>query len=497
MPRYSLVSTFRTVGAGILLSLSLTGCPGASKVINNLPTAVKDLLSSVTAAAGEVVITGKLDPAVLGSFQNAAIRLSGPGGTVIVKPNNKGEFILRTNLVGGPAIQASKPTAASPLFRVELVQMGAATGGSSSTVVKVLARLALPTGTFNGALSFSNVFPARAGTVIALNTLGPRPGTNPGAGVAEWSSENNPLASWDTDKDGTADATDLDDDGDRANDDQDQGLLAYDPTENHDLDGDGTGDNADLDDDNDGTFDWVDTDDDNDGIPDASDTDDNGDGNADRGDASMPAFLTRHDIDHDGLSDEVDSDDDGDGTADVSDSDDDGDGTADATDTDDDNDGIPDDRDATDGDDDGIADAYDEAPSDASNLDLVADHEDSLAADEDLDGTPDAEDTDDDGDGIPDASDTDADNDGVAEAEDPDDDGNGVPDAIAGTTDGDQDGIPDAYDSDANGDGSTDNAGSPVKDAFEDSDDDGVPDIAESDAGSAGPEVVTTPEEAA
>ena len=497
MNRISRIFHARTLGACVLLSLSLTGCPGASKVINNLPPAVKDLLSSVTAAAGEVVLTGKLDPAALGSIQNTAIRLSGPGGTVIVKPNNKGEFIVRTNLAGGQGIQASKPGAAGSLFRVELVQLGPASGGSSSPVVKVLARLVLPTGTFGGASLFSNFFPARAGTVVALDKVGPRPATDAGAGVAEWTSENNPLATWDTDKDGTPDATDLDDDGDKAADDRDQGLLAYDPTENHDLDGDGTGDNADLDDDNDGTFDWVDADDDNDGTSDASDTDDNGDGYADRGDANGPAFLTRHDIDHDGLADEVDSDDDGDGTSDLTDTDDDGDGTADGTDTDDDNDGILDERDAADGDDDGIADAFDEKPSDAGDQDLVAEHEDVLADDEDLDGTSDTVDTDDDGDGIPDASDTDADNDGVADAEDLDDDGNGVPDAIAGAADTDSDGIPDAYDSDANGDGSTDQAGTPVKDAFPDSDDDGVPDVAEGTSGSAESEVVTTPEEAA
>jgi hypothetical protein len=431
MSRFKLSRSTQMIASGVLLSLSMSGCPAGNQALNNLPPAVKDLLSSVTAAAGEVAVTGKIDPGILTGFENAAIRLIGPGGPILVKPNLKGEFILRMKIPTGLNTQSSSRSGAGTLFRIDLVQLAAQAAGQAPAVLKVYARLELPTGIFNGAAVFSPMFPVKAGTVIALKTIGPRPGSAPASAVAEWTSENNPLATWDSDQDGTPDATDLDDDGDRAPDDRDLGPMAYDPTEHHDLDGDGTGDNADLDDDNDGAFDWLDADDDNDGTADTSDTDDNGDGYADLGDTTAPEFLTRHDLDHDGLADEVDPDDDGDGTGDVADTDDDGDGTADASDADDDNDGILDDRDAADGDDDGVADAYDEAPSDAGTTDLVADFEEDLEADQDLDGIANAEDTDDDGDGTPDGADTDADNDGVANAEDLDDDGNGVPD-VAG-----------------------------------------------------------------
>ena len=137
------------------------------------------------------------------------------------------------------------------------------------------------------------------------------------------------------------------------------------------------------------------------------------------------------------------------------------------TDADDDDDGTPDaDEDDLDGD----------GTPDASDID------------DDGDGAPDTTDPDDDGDGTPDVTDPDADTDGDGDPNgtDPDNDGDGTPDADEDDLDGD--GTPDASDIDDDGDGNPDstdpdddNDGTPEDASDPDSDTDGTPDATDTD----------------
>jgi hypothetical protein len=108
----------------------------------------------------------------------------------------------------------------------------------------------------------------------------------------------------DTDRDGTPNYQDTDDDGDGASD----------ISEDQDHDGDYTNDDAD----NDGDPNYLDTDSDNDGQAD-EDEDNDGDGD-----------FTNDDSDGDGQADYTDTDSDNDGTEDGDDTDDDNDGTNDS-----------------------------------------------------------------------------------------------------------------------------------------------------------------------
>jgi hypothetical protein len=305
----------------------------------------------------------------------------------------------------------------------------------------------------------------------------------------------------DTDGDGTIDGLDLDDDGDGIADSLDKFPL--------DTDNDGTPNNTDTDDDGDGVLDSAEApgqvlDTDNDGMPNETDTDDDNDGIPDNTEIGMAldvnGKLILPDVDGDGKPDLIDSiDTDGDGMPDVTDPDDDGDGIADSldkypldtdndgtpntTDTDDDgdgildtaemmgkaldtdNDGIPNETD-TDDDNDGILDAIEIGMSfdiDGKLIlpDVDGDGKPDLidGLDTDNDGIFDSVDADDDNDGIPDAQDLlpiDTDNDGTPNATDPDDDGDGILDTaemMGKSLDTDNDGIPNETDTDDDNDG--------------------------------------------
>ena len=294
-------------------------------------------------------------------------------------------------------------------------------------------------------------------------------GDDDGDGVAD-KDDNCPLhpnqAQEDLDQDALGDICDPDDDGDDVADGGDNCPAVANPGQ-EDADADGQGDACDLDSDADGLVDTADncpltanpaqTDTDQDDQGDACDTDDDGDGTPDTDDnCPLTANQLQADLDSDGLGDACDPDDDGDGVGDGSDNcpltanapqgDTDSDGVGDACDTDDDGDGVSD---------------------DADNCPLTSNAD---QTDTDLDGQGDACDADDDGDGIADGSDncpltdnglqTDTDEDGLGDDCDPDDDEDSVLDGQdncplvnnADQTDTDEDGQGDACDPDDDGD---------------------------------------------
>ncbi|MFT7687220.1 MAG: hypothetical protein ACI9FB_002572 [Candidatus Azotimanducaceae bacterium] len=177
----------------------------------------------------------------------------------------------------------------------------------------------------------------------------------------------------DTDRDGTIDTTDTDDDGDGVLDVDD--AFPLDSSETLDTDGDNTGNNADTDDDGDGVLDGADAfpldssesiDTDNDGSGNNVDADDDGDSVSDVDDVFPLDSSETTDTDNDGTGNNADTDDDNDGVVDTEDVfpldpsetlDTDNDALGNNTDDDDDNDGV--------------LDVDDEFPLDASNTPIV------------------------------------------------------------------------------------------------------------------------------
>jgi hypothetical protein len=283
----------------------------------------------------------------------------------------------------------------------------------------------------------------------------------------------------DQDKDGIADATDLDSDND--------GIL------DSDEDG-GTGINPSGDADGDGIPNYEDTD-----I--AGFVDDNGDGVDDRQDADgdgIPNFLDL-DSDNDGITDVIENggtDVNGDGISDGF-ADTDGDGIPDSADVDiigggdTDGDGISDTADVdqtggTDADGDGIDDNFDPDTDGDGLLDLIDPDNGGTAlptVDTDGDGVDDAYDLDSDNDGIPDvieAGGADADGNGTLDGAFADADNDGVPDSadatLLGNGDADGDGVDNSADADFTA--GTDTDGNGILDAFDpDDDNDGIADI--------------------
>ncbi|TNE70919.1 DUF11 domain-containing protein [bacterium] len=311
----------------------------------------------------------------------------------------------------------------------------------------------------------------------------------------------------DSDGDGIADYLDIDDD--------DDGILDVDETEDNDQDGDTIVNRLDLDSDGDGISDNIEAqsvaafvapsgvDTDADGLDNTYDPDNGG------------TYIVLIDTDGDGLDDYLDLDSDGDGIRDSVEgtADFDGDGIPNYRDTDSDGDGIPDNIEAqstaayvapsgNDTDGDGLDDAYDpdnggvyiilvDTDSDGKYdyLDIDSDNDgirDSIELNNNQDGDaqPNFRDTDSDGDGILDnieaqtvagyiaASGSDTDGDGLDNAYDPD---NGGTYLTPVSTDGD--GIADYLDSDSDGDG--------IRDSVEgttDFDGDGIPNYRDTDS---------------
>ncbi len=152
----------------------------------------------------------------------------------------------------------------------------------------------------------------------------------------------------DTDRDGTPDINDPDDDNDGLADEID--AFPTDKNEQYDTDGDGKGDNSDTDDDNDGVPDQFDdlpldpnesTDTDKDGIGNVKDTDDDNDGLSDTDEENLKTNPLSKDTDGDGITDNKDHfpldktewlDTDGDNIGNNLDTDDDNDGLIDIDD---------------------------------------------------------------------------------------------------------------------------------------------------------------------
>jgi len=252
----------------------------------------------------------------------------------------------------------------------------------------------------------------------------------------------------DTDKDGIADSSDIDDDND--------GIP--DAVENYsgDHDNDGTPDYEDSDFCAlyfEGVNSWTCTN----GIPDPSDDLDS-DGLRNFKDADFPycgglnAFniCSNYDKDNDGIPDHIDLDADNDGIPDL----------IEAKGADTDGDGRVDDNTDTDGD--GLADVFDNNDTDGptgDNSDVVNPSTTALL-DANSDGTTDAGDTD--GDGLPDYIDLDADNDGIpdlVEAGGIDTNGDG---RVDHTIDDDGDGYSDIYDSDEDDIAGDEDGGTPL-----------------------------------
>ena len=325
--------------------------------------------------------------------------------------------------------------------------------------------------------------------------------------------QNDAVEAWDTNNDGTAETlpSGSDADGDGLDDAYDTNDAAVNPTngntpssfpnldggtperdwrESIDTDGDGIADDTDLDDDNDGIPDVVEGpgDTDGDGIPDRIDLDSDNDGITDviEGGGSDPdnngiigIGQVPPDADMDGLADVVDPDNggtplvikdtDGDGQPDAQDLDSDNDGITDVVENglpDPDNDGIIGSSIPVDTDGDGIADVVDQQAGfgDTGNTNFEADF--------DGDGVPNANDIDSDGDGLTDVVEsggTDANNDGIADGGDSD--GDGIPDSAD-----QQSGFGDAGNTDVPTD--TDGTGGPNYLDI-DSDDDGIVDVIE------------------
>ena len=201
---------------------------------------------------------------------------------------------------------------------------------------------------------------------------------------------------------------------------------------------------------------------DQDGIPNTEENDADGDGIPDVVEQG-PDPDNPVDTDTDGIPDFLDDDSDGDGIPDI----DEGAGVPDLTGMDSDGDGIDDaiDVDVTGGPDnngDGIDDTLGNIDSDGDGV------PNSLDADSDNDGLPDALEggADTDGDGLPDFLDADADDDGIADAAESD--STGV------DTDGDQ--IEDRFDVDATGGQDSNNDGIDDSATLTDTDGDGTPD---------------------
>ncbi|MBA6338398.1 thrombospondin type 3 repeat-containing protein [Colwellia sp. BRX8-7] len=342
-----------------------------------------------------------------------------------------------------------------------------------------------------------------------------------------------PLATTDTDGDGVADNTDLDDDthdftgvGDGIPDAID--LFPFDATEWNDLDGDFIGDNSDPDIDGDGIANAVDpgptdplarTDTDGDGLAnETNDNDDDNDGVADNIDLFPLNSAESIDTDGDGIGNNADPDDDGDGFADNADAfpldvseylDTDGDGTGNNVDINDDGDSEPDANDPfpldpnewqdTDGDlvgnnsdsdddNDGLVDSLDAFPLDVNER-----------LDTDNDGIGNNADTDDDNDSYLDSNDLypldatewqDSDGDGLGDNADADDDNDSILDTDDAFPfdpgeifDTDGDGIGDVLDTDDDNDGVLDNVDLFPFDPNEsrDSDNDGIGNNSDSD----------------
>lgn len=155
----------------------------------------------------------------------------------------------------------------------------------------------------------------------------------------------------DSDRDGTPNATDADDDNDGVADTDD--AFPLNKKESVDSDGDGKGNNEDTDDDNDGVADSEDAlpfdaleshDTDKDGIGDNTDTDDDGDGITDIEELKNGLDPLKKDSDGDGVEDGDDKFPKDSGQA----HDTDADGIGDSLDSDGDNDGIPKDQDIDD-----------------------------------------------------------------------------------------------------------------------------------------------------
>jgi cysteine-rich repeat protein/Cys-rich repeat protein len=293
-----------------------------------------------------------------------------------------------------------------------------------------------------------------------------------------------PLTLPDTDKDGRADLIDTDSDGDtvpdanESHDANEDGKPDVTPL-NADKDGDGLDDAFDgtppalPDTDKNGTPNYLDPDDDGDGaltrdedlngINGPTDDDSDGDGTPNYLD---PDGVQTRDTDGDGVTDDLDLDDDNDGIPDLVEDpkdaglDTDGDGVADIRDLDSDGDGITDllEGGGQDADGDGRVDGFTDANKDGLDDALAAGP--LAAADTDADGSPDFQDTDSDGDGVPDAIEgRDANADGVADLppSGQDANGDGLDDAYAGKPparqDTDKDGVIDLLDGDDDGDG--------------------------------------------
>ncbi|MBB3842248.1 hypothetical protein FHS57_006279 [Runella defluvii] len=300
----------------------------------------------------------------------------------------------------------------------------------------------------------------------------------------------------DTDGDGIADDTDLDDDNDGILDTVEQAACS--PSSlTCDSDGDGIINSLDLDSDNDGINDVIEAG--------GTDADKNGVADGTVSATGIPATantgLTAPDTDGDGKKNPYDLDSDNDGINDLVESgnallaDANGDGMVDGTDTDKDgilgaadgtpstwgdaNDTAPVDTDGTgganyidtDSDGDGLTDLAESGIANPATLDANGDGKIDDATDTDGDGIPQGVDgaptafgdanspalPDTDGDSKPDYIDAaDTDGDGVPDATDLDDDNDGIPDSTEGTADTDGDGVKDALDLDSDNDGIND-----------------------------------------
>ena len=337
-------------------------------------------------------------------------------------------------------------------------------GGDTVVLSTDLGSLGLVTDNSNGTYSATLTSSNTAGLATISGTLN-------GSAIMDNATVDFVSVS-DSDGDGIADITDLDDDNDGIPDaDEDNGAI--------DTDGDGIVDSLDLDSDNDGLHDLHESgadaatlDIDDDGRIDSSNTVGTN-GLADAVETIVDNGIVNYnggtplDTDSDSVADFRDLDTDNDGIPDAVEggNDTDGDGAPDNLDTDSDNDGVPDSVEAgtsgNDTDGDGIDDTFD--VDQTGGADVNGDGVDDAVnvLDTDSDGAPDYLDIDSDNDGILDATEvdtgTDTDGDGIDDLFDVDQtsgvDGNadGIDDNVT-ATDTDGDGVPDYLDIDSDND---------------------------------------------
>ena len=431
-------------GDSVLLSTNLGTLGAVTDNGNGVYSAI--LTSSVT--AGAATITGILNGSAI--TDNATVNFT------------VGAASTTTSLLTANPASITADGSSTSTITVQLIDANGNNliiGGDTVLLNTDLGTLGTVTDNANGTYSATLTSSNTAGLATITGTLN-------GSAITDNATVN--FVS-DSDGDGIADITDLDDDNDGIPDaDEDNGAI--------DTDGDGIVDSLDLDSDNDGLYDLhesgadaatLDTDDDGridssntvgtNGLADAVETiADNGIPNYNGG--------TPLDTDSDTVADFRDLDTDNDGIPDAIEggNDTDGDGVPDYQDTDSDNDGIPDVIEGnTSGND-----------SDGDGIDDVFDVDQTGGADANNDGVDDAVNAlDTDSDGIPDYLDIDSDNDGILDATEADT-----------GTDTDVDGIDDLFDVDqtggvdGNADGIDDNA------AATDTDSDGVPDYRDIDS---------------